>query len=225
MPRRPDTPRRCVHARIVRSVAVRGVRPGHARPRRRGLRRRRGGARRARTTSRPRGTPGCASRSSPTTPPGRPSAVAEHLRELGVSAEERDVVTSAQAAARLLVDRLGGGARGRAARRRRAGGGAARRGPEAGDGARRGRGDRQRLRAGRGVARHHAGRRPHPGRPAVGGQQHRPHVPDGVRRRARARRTGGDAAAGSAESSRWSPASRSVRCSTRPCAGWAASGR
>ncbi len=39
-----------------------------------------------------------------------PARVAEHLRELGVSAEESDVVTSAQAAARLLVDRLGGGA-------------------------------------------------------------------------------------------------------------------
>ena len=39
-----------------------------------------------------------------------PARVAEHLRELGVSAEESDVVTSAQAAARLLVERLGGGA-------------------------------------------------------------------------------------------------------------------
>jgi HAD superfamily hydrolase (TIGR01450 family) len=42
----------------------------------------------------------------------RPAArVAEHLRELGVAAEESDVVTSAQAAARLLLDRLGPGAR------------------------------------------------------------------------------------------------------------------
>jgi HAD superfamily hydrolase (TIGR01450 family) len=40
-----------------------------------------------------------------------PEAVAEHLRELGVAAEESDVVTSAQAAARLLSDRLGRGAR------------------------------------------------------------------------------------------------------------------
>ena len=40
----------------------------------------------------------------------RPAAqVAEHLRELGVAAEESDVVTSAQAAARLLLDRLGAG--------------------------------------------------------------------------------------------------------------------
>ena len=41
-------------------------------------------------------------------PPGR---VAEHLRDLGVVADTEDVVTSAQAAARLLVDRLGPGAR------------------------------------------------------------------------------------------------------------------
>lgn len=41
-------------------------------------------------------------------PPGR---VAEHLRELGVDATGEDVVTSAQAAARLLVDRFGAGAR------------------------------------------------------------------------------------------------------------------
>lgn len=38
-----------------------------------------------------------------------PAQVAEHLRELGVAAEEGDVVTSAQAAARLLLDRLGAG--------------------------------------------------------------------------------------------------------------------
>ncbi|CAI9415306.1 HAD-IIA family hydrolase [Nocardioides sp. T2.26MG-1] len=40
-----------------------------------------------------------------------PRVVAEHLRELGVEAGEDDVVTSAQAAARLVVDRFGGGAR------------------------------------------------------------------------------------------------------------------
>ncbi len=39
-----------------------------------------------------------------------PARVAEHLRELGVAAEEADVVTSAQAAARVLVDRWGSGA-------------------------------------------------------------------------------------------------------------------
>ena len=40
-----------------------------------------------------------------------PTAVAEHLTALGVDAETEDVVTSAQAAARVLVDRLGAGAR------------------------------------------------------------------------------------------------------------------
>ncbi|MCW2765632.1 MAG: HAD-superfamily hydrolase, subfamily [Nocardioides sp.] len=40
-----------------------------------------------------------------------PRRVAEHLRELGVPATEHDVVTSAQAAARALVERLGAGAR------------------------------------------------------------------------------------------------------------------
>ncbi|HRI94897.1 MAG TPA: HAD-IIA family hydrolase [Nocardioides sp.] len=39
-----------------------------------------------------------------------PAHVAEHLRELGVEAGPDDVVTSAQAAARVLVDRLGAGA-------------------------------------------------------------------------------------------------------------------
>jgi HAD superfamily hydrolase (TIGR01450 family) len=40
-----------------------------------------------------------------------PGEVAEHLRELGVPADESDVVTSAQAAARVLLDRFGSGAR------------------------------------------------------------------------------------------------------------------
>ena len=39
-----------------------------------------------------------------------PATVARHLRELEVAAEEADVVTSAQAAARLLEERLGAGA-------------------------------------------------------------------------------------------------------------------
>ncbi len=39
-----------------------------------------------------------------------PPEVAAHLRDLGVEVEDRDVVTSAQAAARLLVDRLPAGA-------------------------------------------------------------------------------------------------------------------
>jgi HAD superfamily hydrolase (TIGR01450 family) len=40
-----------------------------------------------------------------------PQQVAGHLRELGVEAQEDDVVTSAQAAARLRVERFGAGAR------------------------------------------------------------------------------------------------------------------
>ena len=39
-----------------------------------------------------------------------PGDVAEHLRDLGVQADEHDVVTSAQAAARVLRDRFGAGA-------------------------------------------------------------------------------------------------------------------
>jgi glycerol 3-phosphatase-2 len=40
-----------------------------------------------------------------------PEAVAAHLQELGVTAGPEDVVTSAQAAARVLAERLGAGAR------------------------------------------------------------------------------------------------------------------
>ena len=40
-----------------------------------------------------------------------PSTVAAHLHQLGVHADDADVVTSAQAAARVLVERLGEGAR------------------------------------------------------------------------------------------------------------------
>lgn len=40
-----------------------------------------------------------------------PGQVAQHLRELGIEAQPADVVTSAQAAARVLVDRYGAGAR------------------------------------------------------------------------------------------------------------------
>lgn len=77
-----------------------------------------------------------------------PAAVAEHLTELGVPAESADVITSAQAVARLMADQLPAGARvlvvgeraeGRAARarsgaggvggRRSGGGGAGVRGP------------------------------------------------------------------------------------------------
>ena len=40
-----------------------------------------------------------------------PATVAEHLREFGIQADDADVVTSAQAAAHLLVERFGEGAR------------------------------------------------------------------------------------------------------------------
>ncbi|WP_081790571.1 MULTISPECIES: HAD-IIA family hydrolase [unclassified Nocardioides] len=40
-----------------------------------------------------------------------PATVAEHLRDLGVDARTEDVVTSAQAAARLVAERFGAGAR------------------------------------------------------------------------------------------------------------------
>lgn len=40
-----------------------------------------------------------------------PAVVAEHLRDLGVPAEEDDVVTSSQAAARMLLEKVGEGAR------------------------------------------------------------------------------------------------------------------
>src|SRR5690606_33299956 len=40
-----------------------------------------------------------------------PETVAEHLRELGIDAKTEDVVTSAQAGARLLAERFGPGAK------------------------------------------------------------------------------------------------------------------
>ena len=60
-----------------------------ARPRRRRLRRPRRRARRARGAGRGRARPACGWASSPTTPPARPSEVAEHLTELGVPAGGR----------------------------------------------------------------------------------------------------------------------------------------
>ncbi len=55
------------------------------------------------------------------------------------------------------------------------------------------------------VARHHAGRGADPGRAAVGRQQHRPDLPHGVRRGAGPRGPGRDAPALQPGSSRWSP--------------------
>ena len=77
----------------------------------------------------------------------RPAAVvAAHLGELGVPAREEDVVTSSQAAARVLRDRFGAGAR--VALLGAAGLETAlrERGPRAGAGRRRGRRARHRLR-------------------------------------------------------------------------------
>ena len=124
-----------------------------------------------------------------------PSEVAEHLRELGVEATERDVVTSAQAAARLLVDRLGEGAQVVVLGGRRAGRGGRARPGLVPVGVR---DDAAAVVTGYGpdvrVARHHAGRGADPGRAVVGRLQHRPDDPDGVRRGPRARGAGRDRA-------------------------------
>ena len=108
-----------------------------------------------------------------------PDAVAEHLRELGVEADADDVVTSAQAAARVLAERLGAGRPGRGAGRRGAdrGGGRGRAGAGAAS-----RTTPTAVVTGYGpdvpLARHHAGRRADPGRAVVGRVQHRPDDPD-----------------------------------------------
>ena len=52
----------------------------------------------------------CARRSSRTTPRARRASVADHLRALGIPCEDDDVVTSAQAAARLVADLVEPGA-------------------------------------------------------------------------------------------------------------------
>ena len=105
-----------------------------------------------------------------------PEAVVEKLAGIGVEADRDDVVTSAQAAARLLVERLRRG-RARWPCSARAGLEEALRDvglePVAVD-------DERavamvdRLRAGRAVARRHARGRADPRRAAVGGEQHRP---------------------------------------------------
>ena len=84
---------------------VRRARPGAARPRRRRLR---GAATPCPGAGRPPG-PVPASRaagsgSSPTTRPGRPRPWPQHLRDLGIEADDDAVVTSAQAAARLVAE-------------------------------------------------------------------------------------------------------------------------
>ena len=123
---------------------------------------------------------GCGWRSSPTTPPGRPTRSPSTCASSGVEAEDEDVVTSAQAAARVLR---------RPARRRRAGGRARaaraceRRSPRPACEPVRRRG-RRRSRSSPATARTCAGatimraRGADPRRAAVGGQQHRPDHPD-----------------------------------------------
>ncbi len=54
---------------------------------------------------------GCALRFVTNNASRPPQVVAEHLRELGVHAAEADVVTSAQAGARMLAELLPPGAR------------------------------------------------------------------------------------------------------------------
>ncbi len=124
----------------------RGLRPGDARPRRRRLHRGRRGPRRGRAPApRPRGRHAGAP-SSPTTPRAAPQTVADHLGDLGVEADVADVVTSAQAAARVLERATRAGSPGRAARWPRARGGPRRARPGAGRGRGRGGGPGHRLR-------------------------------------------------------------------------------
>ena len=103
-----------------------GLRPRDARPRRGRLHRRRGGPGRRRAPGAAPARPGMRMAFITNNASRPPESVAEHLRELGVEADTSDVVTSAQAAARLLGERFGEGARvallgGRRAGRRAAG--------------------------------------------------------------------------------------------------------
>ena len=155
-------------------------------------------------------------------PSGR---VAAHLRELGVEAETDDVVTSAQAAAHVLRDRFGDGRAGRLPRRRRAQAGAAAAGLEpvgVED-------DAVAIVTGYGPevrwSDDHAGRGADPRRPALGGEQHRPDHPDGVRRRRPGTASRWRCCALQRGRARGGGQARSARCSTRRSAGSAASGR
>ena len=213
-------------ARGVRRSLCRRLRPGHARPRRGRLRRRgRRPGRAASTWPRP-GRPGCGSRSSPTTRRGRRRRSPSTCASWGWT---RD------AGRRGHLGPGGRPAAGRPARRRAPGSrcsaptGSRRRCAAEGWSRSRSSDDAEamvtRLRTRRALARHHAGRGADPGRAAVGGQQHRPDHPDGrtAWRPATAcwwRRC----AAFSGVEPGWR-ASPSARCSTRPCAAWAANGR
>ena len=108
-----------------RRRAVGDLRPRDARPRRRGLRRpgRRAGAP---STSPTPARPGCTWRTSRTTPRAPPAPSPSTSATSGSRSTTRDVVTSAQAAARLLADLLPRG-RGGLRHRGRGPGGRARR--------------------------------------------------------------------------------------------------
>ena len=138
--------------------------------------------------------PGATSRSSPTTPRGRPDQVAEKLvGGRGRRATAADVVTSAQAAARRAGRGARRGAQDPAARAvRDCGSRCVEAGLEPVDDPD-GRGRRgERLRPRRALARHHAGLDAGARRTALRRQQHRHDHPDALRPRARARRAGAD---------------------------------
>ena len=179
-----------------------------------------------RSTSRAARTPACSSPSSPTTPPGRPTTVAAHLRELGVDAADerrRHLRPGRRAAAERAAARRCGGLRHR------------RRGPA-------GRAARAGLRPVQDpteepaavVSGFHADLRwstviagailVRDGLPWVASNTDLT-VPTPRRARARATARWSAWSRGSPSASRWSPASRSRRCSRRRCAGSAASGR
>ena len=105
----------------------------------------------------------------------------------------RDVVTSAQAAAHVLADRLGAGRRCSCSAARAAGGPQGG-GPRAGEPRRTTRSRWSPATAPTCCGATSCGRGAGPRRAALGGQQHRPDHPDRRRRGARARRAGEDAA-------------------------------
>ena len=155
-----------------------------------------------------------------------PGDVAAHLRELGVEAEDDDVVTSAQAAARLLRDRFGAGAR--VALLGGRGLDAALRAEDLVPG-RGGRGGRRRWSPGYGpdvlwrdVMR--AAVLVRDGLPWVASNTDLT-IPTAVRHRPGPRRAGRGAAEFSGVRARWWPASPNGRCSTRRSDGSAGSDR
>ncbi len=155
-----------------------------------------------------------------------PEEVAEQLRELGVDAASDDVVTSAQAAARLLLDQHGAGARvavlgadGLLEALREAGLEPVPVGADDAVAVVSGYAPEVRWKTiMRAAVEIRNGL-------AVGGHEHRPDPADRGRARARSRHAReDDQRLRRRQPGRW-PASRSGPCSRRPCAGWAATGR